>query len=113
MAAALPEIFDFKGLVVRVFPAESAKEFPRLPQSERRATPAIVRRLFSTAAKYAGEAADCLFCEAAAPVEGRVLIAVATDGNHDVGCICRDCASWGLGKPADDGMTLINGSVAD
>jgi hypothetical protein len=28
--------------------------------------PAIGRRLFSTAAKYAGEASDCLICEAAA-----------------------------------------------
>ena len=63
----LPGVVDFKGTTIRWFPAEYATEFPRLPQAERRATPAIVRRLFSTAAKYAGEASDCLICGAAAP----------------------------------------------
>jgi hypothetical protein len=87
-AARLPEVFDFEGLTVRCFPAERAAEFSRLPQPERRATPAIVRRLFSTASRYAVEEATCLICEAPAPIEGRVLIAVETD----IGCICSACA---------------------
>ena len=40
---------------------------------------------------------NCLICEAPAPIEGRALIAVETDGNHDIGCICAACATWGLG----------------
>ena len=96
-AARLPEVFDFEGLVVRCFPAECATEFSHLPQSERRATPAVVRRLFSTAAKHAKEDADCLICGVAAPIRGRVLIAVETDGNNDIGCVCAACATRGLG----------------
>ena len=96
-AARLPEVFAFKDRVVRCFPAESATEFPRLPQAVRRATPAVIRRLFSAAAKYVGDD-DCLICGGAAPIEGRVLVAVETDGNQDIGCVCPACASWGLGN---------------
>jgi hypothetical protein len=90
-AARLPEIFDFEGLVVRCFPAESATEFSRLPQSERRATPAVVRRLFATAARYATEEVSCSVCGAIAPLRGRVLIAVEVDGNQNIGCVCAAC----------------------
>jgi hypothetical protein len=90
-AAHLPEVFDFEGLTVRCFPSSSASEFPYLPQSERRAIPAVVRRLFSAVAKHAKEDKDCLICGVAAPVRGRVLIAVETDGHHDIGCICAAC----------------------
>jgi hypothetical protein len=100
-AARLPEVFDFEGLVVRCFPAKCATEFAHLPQAERRATPAIVRRLFSTAARYAVEDTACLICGAPAPITDRVLIAVETDGNHDIGCVCAACATWGL--PSADG----------
>jgi hypothetical protein len=92
-AARLPEIFNFSGRAVRCFPASTAAGFSHLPQSERRATPAIVRRLFSTAARYAVDEADCLICGASAPLRGRVLIAVEVDGNHDIGCVCSNCAS--------------------
>jgi hypothetical protein len=88
-ATRLPEVFDFDGRVVRCFPAEYATGFSYLPQAERRSTPAIIRRLFSSAARYALENADCLICGAPAPREGRVLIAVG----HDIGCICAACAS--------------------
>jgi hypothetical protein len=91
----LPEIFDFDGLPVRLFPAERAARFPQLPQAERRATPAIVRRLYKAAAIYAAEDAACLICGAAAPVEGRVLVAVETDGGHELGVVCADCARLG------------------
>ena len=96
--AELPEIFDFKAssghLVVRCFPAEYATEFPRLPQSERRATPAVIRRLFATAAQRAVDD-HCLFCEATTPVEGRIMIAVERDGGHELGVVCADCARLG------------------
>ena len=52
-AARLPEVFDFEGLTVRYFPARRAME--QLSQSEWRSIPAIVRRLFSTASRYAVE----------------------------------------------------------
>ena len=94
-AARLPEVFDVEGLAVRCFPAERATGFPRLPQAERRATPAIVRRLYKAAAIYATEDADCLICGAAAPVEGRILVAVETDGGHELGVVCADCARLG------------------
>jgi hypothetical protein len=92
-AARLPEVFDVEGLVVRSFPADCASEFPRLPQSERRATPAIVRRLYKAAAKHAED--NCLICGEPALVPGRVLIAVETDGGHELGCICAACARLG------------------
>jgi hypothetical protein len=94
--ARLPEVFNFEGLTVRCFPAARAVEFLHLPHAERRATPAIVRRLLSTAARYAKEA-DCLICGAPAPIKGRVLIAVETDGNQDIGCVCGMCV--GLSAP--------------
>ena len=94
-AARLPEIFDFEGLVVRCFPAECATEFPHLPQSERRATPAVVRRLFSAAAKYTAEnsTSECLICGAPAPLAGRIIIAVemSRGGKQNLGYICADC----------------------
>ena len=100
----LPEIFSFKTssgpLVVRCFSAARALEFPRLPQSQRRAVPAVVRRLFKTSARYAGEDADCLICDEAAPIEGRILVALEMAGSHDIGCICGACATWGLGASA-------------
>src|ERR1700733_8549683 len=92
-AARLPEVFDFDGLVVRCFPAARASEFQRLPQSERRTIPAIVRRLFSAAAKYAEN--NCFVCEAAATPEGRVMIAVKKDGCDELGVVCADCARLG------------------
>jgi hypothetical protein len=98
-AARLPEIIECDGLRVRCFPAQCATAFPRLPQSERRSTPAIIRRLFSQAAGYATEEATCSVCGASAPLEGRILIAVETDRNHDIGCVCAACATWGLGDP--------------
>ena len=94
-AARLPEVFDFEGLTVRYFPAERATE--QLSQSERRSIPAIVRRLFSTASRYAVEETNCLICEAPAPINGRALIAVETDGNQDIGCVCGVCV--GLSAP--------------
>jgi hypothetical protein len=97
-AARLPEVFDFEGLVVRCFPSSSASAFPYLSQSEKRAIPAVVRRLYAAATEHAKEDAEfCLICGVAAPIKGRVLIAVETDGNHDIGCICAACATWGLG----------------
>ena len=70
----LPGVVDFKGTTIRWF-----------PQAERRATPAIVRRLFSTAAKYAGEASDCLICGAAAPGTGKPLRQARTAGKPSSG----------------------------
>jgi hypothetical protein len=92
-AARLPEVFDFEGLVVRCFPSSSASAFPYLSQSEKRAIPAVVRRLYAAATEHAKEDAEfCLICGAPAPpLEGRILIAVETDGNHDIGCICAAC----------------------
>jgi hypothetical protein len=95
--ARLPEVFDVDGLAVRSFPAERAVQFPQLPQAERRAIPAIVRRLYRAAADAAAQDAECLICAAAAPVEGRILIAVEKDGDQNIGCICSRCAAWGLG----------------
>jgi hypothetical protein len=99
----LPELVDIETpdghLVVRWFPSAAALEFPRLPQAARRSIPSVVRRLFKAAAEQAGEASDCLICGAAAPAKGRVLIAVETDGNYAIGCVCSDCAAWGLGGP--------------
>jgi hypothetical protein len=91
-AARLPEVFDFDDLTVRAFPGAYATEFSSLPQSKRRATPAIVRRLFSSAAKHAKEDANCLICSASVPLEGRMLIAVETAAGHDIGCVCAACA---------------------
>jgi len=91
----LPEIFDFDGLPVRLFPAERAARFPQLPQAERRATPAVVRRLYKAAAETATEDADCLICGAAAPVKGRVMIAVERDRGHELGAVCAACARLG------------------
>lgn len=89
----LPEIFNLEGgLTVRAFPGAVAMEFRRLPPAERRSTPAIVRRLFAAAAKHAYEEATCSVCGEHAPTEGRVLIAVETATNHDIGCICADCS---------------------
>jgi hypothetical protein len=94
----LPEVFDFNDLAIRLFPAELAAGFPCLPQAERRATPAVVRRLYKAAADTIQQNADCLICEAPAPVKGRVLIAIETDGSQDIGCVCAACAAWGLGN---------------
>ena len=91
----LPEVFDFEGLTVRYFPAERATE--QLSQSERRSIPAIIRRLFSTASRYAVEDTNCLICDAPAPITGRALIAVETDGKQDIGCVCGGCV--GLSAP--------------
>jgi hypothetical protein len=91
-APHLPEVFDFEGLTVRAFPGAYATEFSYLSQSKRRAVPAVIRRLFSTAAKHAKEDADCLICGAPAPREGRILIAVEMADGHDFGCVCPDCA---------------------
>ena len=91
-ATRLPEIIECDGRTVRAFPGAYATEFSYLPQSKRRAIPAVVRRLFSTAAKHAKEDVDCLICGASAPREGRILIAVETNGNHDIGCVCAACA---------------------
>ena len=66
-------------------------------QSERRSIPAIVRRLFSRASRYAVEETNCLICEAPAPIQGRALIAVETDGKQDIGCVCGGCV--GLSAP--------------
>jgi hypothetical protein len=93
--ARLPEVFQFKDLVVRLFLAERAAGFARLPQSERRATPAIVRRLYKAAADAAAQDADCLICEAPAPVSSRVMIAVEKDGGHELGEVCAACARLG------------------
>ena len=97
--ARLPEVFSIKAsggpLIVRSFPAARAMEFPHLSQAERRAIPAIVRRLFKTSARYAGEDADCLICEAPAPLEGRILVALEKDGGHELGVVCEDCARLG------------------
>jgi hypothetical protein len=91
----LPEVFDVDGLAVRLFPPARAIGFPRLPQAERRATPAVVRRLYKAAANYAAEGASCLICEARALVSGRVMIAVETDGGHELGVVCAACARLG------------------
>ena len=91
-AARLPEVFDFEGLVVRCFPSSSASAFPYLSQSEKRAIPAVVRRLYAAAIEHAKEDADCLICGASAPREGRMLIAVSTADGHDIGCVCAACA---------------------
>ena len=91
-AARLPEVFNFEGLTVRYFPAGRATE--QLSQSERRSIPAIVRRLFSTASRYAVEETNCLICE---EPKGGALIAVETDGNQDIGCVCGVCV--GLSAP--------------
>jgi hypothetical protein len=97
-AARLPEVFNVDGLTVRCFPAEHATEFLHLPHAERRAIPAIVRRVYAAAAKHAKEDADCLICGAAAPTEGGgSFIAVETDGNQDIGCVCGVCV--GLSAP--------------
>jgi hypothetical protein len=88
-AARLPEVFDFDGLRVRVFPASSVTE--NLPHATRRSIPAVVRRLFKGAATHAVEEAPCSICGASAPTEGRVLIAVETADGHDIGCICAAC----------------------
>jgi hypothetical protein len=91
-AARLPEVFDVDGLTVRCFPAEHATEFLHQPHAERRAIPAIVRRVYAAAAKHAKEDAECLICGAPAPAEGGgSFIAVETDGNQDLGCICGGC----------------------
>ena len=99
MDALLPEIFDVDGLCVRVFPIAYATGFPYLPEPEKRATPAVVRRVYAAATKYAAveNTPECLICEAPAPLEGRALIAVETDGNQDVGCVCGVCV--GLSAP--------------
>jgi hypothetical protein len=91
----LPEVFDVDGLAVRLFPAARAIGFPRLPQAERRATPAVIRRLYKLAADTAAHDAECLICEAPAPVEGRVMIAVERDGGHELGAVCAACARLG------------------
>jgi hypothetical protein len=97
-AARLPEVFDFEGLTVRCFSAARATEFLHLPHAERRAIPAIVRRVYAAAAKHAKEDADCLICGAPAPAEGGgSFIAVETDGNQDLGCVCSGC--FGLSAP--------------
>jgi hypothetical protein len=93
-AALLPEIHNFKDLVVWVFPAETVTGFPHRPQSELRAIPAVVRRLFETPAEQASASgASCLICGGLAPVEGRILVAV----EGEIGCICAACAAGGLG----------------
>ena len=89
--------FRFQRSRHSLFPAALAAGFPYLPQAERRATPAVVRRLY-TAAADTQEDADCLICEAPAPVKGRVLIAIETDGSQDIGCVCAACSAWGLGN---------------
>ena len=89
-AAQLPEVLEVEGRIVRVFPFTYAKGFPRLPQSERRATPAIVRRVYAAAAKHADE--DCLICGERAPLGERTMVAVEMAGGHDIGCICTDCS---------------------
>ena len=96
-AARLPEVFDVDGLSVRVFPPRT-RQSSHLPQSERRAIPAIVRRVYAAAAKYAGKTPECLICEASAPIEGRALIAVEAGGEQDIGCVCGVCA--GLSAPS-------------
>jgi hypothetical protein len=90
-AARLPEVFDFESLIVRCFPGAYATEFPQLPQSERRATPAVVRRLYKAAATHAAKDAECLICGERAPIEG-LMIAVEMADGHDFGCVCPDCA---------------------
>jgi hypothetical protein len=101
-AAGLPEMFAFNTsagrVVVRAFKAEAASEFPRLTQAARRAIPSAVRRLFKAAAGVAEADAQCVICEAAAPVDGRVLIAIG----DDFGAICANC--WSLG---DDGREAV------
>src|ERR1700733_9377690 len=103
MAAAsrLPEIVEFDGLRVRVFPVAYATEFAHLPQSERRSIPAIVRRLLKGAAEHASGEATCSVCGAPAPLEGRLLVAVeiAGDSEQNLGCICGVC--FGLTVPVD------------
>jgi hypothetical protein len=94
VADGLPEVFDFNGLSVRCFPATRAAGFPYLPQAARRAIPAIVRRLYRTAADIATQDAECLICETLAPIQGKFLIAVG----QDIGCVCAACAAWGLGN---------------
>ena len=94
-ATCLPEIFEVEGLVVRAFPGAYVAAFPQLSQSERRAIPAVVRRVYAAAARYLAE--ECLICGAPAPIEGRLLIAVETDGNQDIGCVCGVCV--GLSAP--------------
>jgi hypothetical protein len=93
-ARLLPEIFDVDGLLVRVFPITYATGFSYLPQPEKRATPAVVRRVYAAASKYAAveSTPECLICGAPAPLEGRALIAVETaGGEQDLGCICGVC----------------------
>ena len=103
-AVRLPEVERFKDLVIRSFPAEYATGFPHLPQAERRRTPAIVRRLYATAVKHDDE--RCLICETVAPTEGRLMIAVETSGNQDIGCVCSACASLGLGPGRHKGEEI-------
>lgn len=100
---ALPELVDIETpsgpLVARWFSASAVMGFPRLPQSERKRIPAIIRRLYKTAATHAVEETECLICGEPAPVEGRNLLAVEMDGGHDLGCICAACAASGLFEP--------------
>jgi hypothetical protein len=107
-AARLPEVFDFEGLVVRCFPGAYATEFPQLPQSERRATPAVVRRLYKAAATHAAKDAECLICGGRAPIEGRVLIAAETD----VGCICAACVWPDDARTASSTLRRLQGRGA-
>ena len=87
-AARLPQVVKVEGLIVRSFPAERATA--RLSKSERRSLPAVIRRVYAAASRYVAE--ECLICEAPAPIEGRVLIAIETDGDQTIGCICGGCA---------------------
>ena len=92
-AARLPEIHDLgDGSIVRCFLVADAIAFRSRPAAERRATPAVIRRLFvAAAAKHAEEAADCLVCGKSTSLAGRTLIAVETADGHDIGSLCQDC----------------------
>jgi hypothetical protein len=93
--AQLPEVFELEDCIVRLFPADRAAGFARLSQARRREIQSIIRRVYREAVDVAAQATDCLICGEPAPIEGRVLIAVERNGDHELGVICTDCARLG------------------
>jgi len=100
--APLPEVVDLSTadgrLLVRWFPAEYVTAFKNVSKTQRRDTPAVVRRLYAAADERAEEDAVCLICNEPAPATSRIMVAVETDGGHEIGCVCTACATWGFGN---------------
>jgi hypothetical protein len=106
-AFSLPELASFKGMTVRWFLARQAEAFQRLPPAARRMVPAVIRRLYASAAQHVADGARCLICDGSAG-EGRVLVAVAAGGGFEFGGVCARCASWGLGVSGHNLWALSN-----